>query len=297
LTALAKLATRFETNAERIHALIRNYTAHINLELQQRSVEYARMLLKDDLKYGLLERMPAIEYNILNESIKQPSEQQLLIDQPVKGNIPDLLNDSTVEPVINLLDSDLSDINNSLFDIIGHGNGAPAKSVEPRQNSLQNGCLIDFQDLLSTTKIEKTVTPEVESNLSNFLDLGGINENKKSDCGQIAVNKNGIEVQLYVDSAFSNNEASLRFITTNNNPVPIDNFNFQAAVTKAYQIELFPPTSSHLDANAFSTITQLARIKRSTSGSQLRLRLRINYLLDGRSHTLQDDVSNILGLS
>lgn len=50
LTALAKLVTRFEASAERIHALIRQYTAHMNLELQQRSVEYARLLLKDELK-------------------------------------------------------------------------------------------------------------------------------------------------------------------------------------------------------------------------------------------------------
>ena len=50
LTAIAKLATRFEQNAERIHALIRNYMAHMNLELQQRSVEYSNVLLKNGLK-------------------------------------------------------------------------------------------------------------------------------------------------------------------------------------------------------------------------------------------------------
>jgi AP-1 complex subunit gamma-1 len=51
LTALAKLVTRFDRSSERIHALIRQYTAHMNLELQQRSVEYARLLLKNDLKF------------------------------------------------------------------------------------------------------------------------------------------------------------------------------------------------------------------------------------------------------
>jgi hypothetical protein len=51
LTALAKLFTRFENCFERIHALIRQYSANINLELQQRSVEYAGLLLKDDLRF------------------------------------------------------------------------------------------------------------------------------------------------------------------------------------------------------------------------------------------------------
>lgn len=50
LTALAKLVTRFEAGSERINALIRRYSSHMNLELQQRAVEYTRLLLKDDLK-------------------------------------------------------------------------------------------------------------------------------------------------------------------------------------------------------------------------------------------------------
>lgn len=54
--------------------------------------------------------------------------------------------------------------------------------------------------------------------------------------GHIAINKNGVEVRLYVDSQFSNNdnEATLRLVATNNNPMPIDNYNFQAAVTKVF---------------------------------------------------------------
>jgi AP-1 complex subunit gamma-1 len=51
LTALAKLVTRFEGDGvARIQALIRLYSAHMNLELQQRAVEYSRLLIKDDLK-------------------------------------------------------------------------------------------------------------------------------------------------------------------------------------------------------------------------------------------------------
>lgn len=51
LTALAKLVTRFESDSvARIHALIRQYSAHMHLELQQRAVEYARLLDKDELK-------------------------------------------------------------------------------------------------------------------------------------------------------------------------------------------------------------------------------------------------------
>lgn len=50
LTALAKLLTRFDSGGDRIQALICRYSSHMNLELQQRAIEYSRLLLKDDLK-------------------------------------------------------------------------------------------------------------------------------------------------------------------------------------------------------------------------------------------------------
>jgi hypothetical protein len=76
----------------------------------------------------------------------------------------------------------------------------------------------------------------IKNELSNFFDFG-IAKTETGDAvsekpGQIAVNKSGIEVQVYVDTPFANDEASLRFVSTNNNPLPISNYNFQAAVTK-----------------------------------------------------------------
>lgn len=50
LTALAKLVTRFESGVDRVQALIRSHTAHMHLELQQRSVEFNRLLGNEELK-------------------------------------------------------------------------------------------------------------------------------------------------------------------------------------------------------------------------------------------------------
>ena len=67
----------------------------------------------------------------------------------------------------------------------------------------------------------------MKTDLSNLFDFG--NEMKLTDIpeksGQIVLNKSGIEVQLTVTSPFINNEASLRFVSTNNNPLPIENCN------------------------------------------------------------------------
>uniref|UniRef100_A0A0K0DF82 AP-1 complex subunit gamma n=1 Tax=Angiostrongylus cantonensis TaxID=6313 RepID=A0A0K0DF82_ANGCA len=97
--ALAKLATRFGPTVDRINALVRANQAHIHLELQQRSVEFSRLLDCGDIKYGLLERMPVITHNSLNaaaasieECLVEESSQNAATTAPVvpKSNI-DLL--------------------------------------------------------------------------------------------------------------------------------------------------------------------------------------------------------------
>ena len=46
---------------ERISTLIAGYSTNPDLEIQQRSVEFANLLALGDLKSGVLERMPAPE--------------------------------------------------------------------------------------------------------------------------------------------------------------------------------------------------------------------------------------------
>ncbi|MFH4983983.1 hypothetical protein AB6A40_010692 [Gnathostoma spinigerum] len=50
LSALAKLDTRFSLTNKRIRSLVCCYLSHLNLELQQRSVEFSRLLEYQDLK-------------------------------------------------------------------------------------------------------------------------------------------------------------------------------------------------------------------------------------------------------
>ncbi|EYC20300.1 hypothetical protein Y032_0022g559 [Ancylostoma ceylanicum] len=88
VTALAKLATRFGATVDRINALVRANQAHLHLELQQRSVEFSRLLDCGDIKYGLLERMPVITHNSLNAAAA-----------PIEDG-PSLLEDSQSSPAL-----------------------------------------------------------------------------------------------------------------------------------------------------------------------------------------------------
>lgn len=64
LAAITKMSSRpttSHTQQERIATLIAGYTTNPELEIQQRSVEFANLLALGDLKSGVLERMPAPE--------------------------------------------------------------------------------------------------------------------------------------------------------------------------------------------------------------------------------------------
>lgn len=64
LTSLAKLAARFafdSTQSTRIQQILSRYETSVDLELQQRSVEYDALLRRSDLRDGVLEAMPPPE--------------------------------------------------------------------------------------------------------------------------------------------------------------------------------------------------------------------------------------------
>ena len=64
LAAITKISSRPTTSPaqqERIATLIAGYATNPELEIQQRSVEFANLLALGDLKSGVLERMPAPE--------------------------------------------------------------------------------------------------------------------------------------------------------------------------------------------------------------------------------------------
>uniref|UniRef100_A0A914KG61 AP-1 complex subunit gamma n=1 Tax=Meloidogyne incognita TaxID=6306 RepID=A0A914KG61_MELIC len=304
LTALAKLFTRFENCSERIHALVRQYSANMNLELQQRSVEYARLLLKNDLRFGLLERMPAIERNALHTAAQPIEESPLINDdqsllkqkQQQKTAAPevvdllglgDILFGGSGGGVDNNINGQQTNGSNLITDLISNG-ASIQKPVLPSQNGI-----LDLQDILSQSQQKRT------DDLNNLFDMGSSEQSHESFGGQIIFNQRGLEIQLHVEKVFdSNNEASLRFVSTNNNPTLIEDFNLAVAVIKTYQIELLPASTTRLEPNGLSTAIQIARLRRiALSAKSPRLRLKIGYTIGGIPHSLDAEVNTINGLS
>ena len=63
LTALAKLSTRFShpESFARITKTMHGFDASVELELQQRAIEFGKLLTLDSIRGGVLERMPPPE--------------------------------------------------------------------------------------------------------------------------------------------------------------------------------------------------------------------------------------------
>lgn len=63
LTAVTKLSTRFSDPSQlaRIRGILHQFDQSIELELQQRAIEFGMLLSMDSIKTGVLERMPPPE--------------------------------------------------------------------------------------------------------------------------------------------------------------------------------------------------------------------------------------------
>ncbi|KHJ86681.1 hypothetical protein OESDEN_13560 [Oesophagostomum dentatum] len=71
---------------------------------------------------------------------------------------------------------------------------------------------------------------------------------------------------MVLGGGWSGDNVQLQVEITNNTPVQIQDFAFQAAVTKAFTIELQTPSSTTLEPMGGSTITQIVKITRLSPG-------------------------------
>ncbi|TKR93155.1 hypothetical protein L596_007660 [Steinernema carpocapsae] len=249
--------------------------------------------------------MPVIVHNSLNAAAapidESSSVDSVSVDRPSEGQkgalIEDLLggDDSSSAAPQKSTANDLLDIFNS-----------PAKDSAPATNGGNGIADLLNNDFFSGAARKKTSNASVapaSDPFSMFDGLGGSSNGSASVApepqGVMALNKNGIEVQLFVESDFKGDEgAKMRLVASNNNPVSIQNVLLRAAVTKAFKIELLPPSGQSLTPNGDNSITQLAKVTRISSGpQQLKMRLMVTYVMNGSEHTVHEDVSSFPGLS
>ncbi|XP_039958475.1 AP-1 complex subunit gamma-1 isoform X1 [Bactrocera neohumeralis] len=182
LVSLAKLSTRLQNCVEEIQALITSFGSHLNVDLQQRGVEFTQLFgTYKNLRPPLLEKMPPMQ-------ISRISSQNGESSGSYDDNSPDLIEngigigDEQLAKESNM--NTLGDNTNILLDLLG-GTDLSTPTATDLSNSVavqkknsknanetsNNQAILDLLDL----DISASTTSNQPTNMNNVLglDLGG----------------------------------------------------------------------------------------------------------------------------
>ncbi|XP_002732837.2 AP-1 complex subunit gamma-1 [Saccoglossus kowalevskii] len=297
LTALMKLSTRFTVAVEHIKKTIALYGPSLDMELQQRAVEYSKLFQSyDHMRAALLERMPPMENkNISGSQIEKKNKNNKPISKVENTDV------SAVQPE-----------SNGLLDLIG-GSAISTPSIEPNRPQKESTDLLDLLDLDLSAPAMPMNQPAMllqpglmpmSNNMTNLMD--GVPAMQPStnlldgDMG-ITINnripsltafeKGGLKVELEFEKDTSPNVINITAKSTNSTTYPMTDYVFQAAVPKTFDLQLHSPSSNIVPPNNSAAVTQLIKVS-NPQKAVLRMRLKIMYNINGMQISELGEVNN-----
>ncbi|KAK8221426.1 adaptin N terminal region-domain-containing protein [Phyllosticta capitalensis] len=312
ITAAMKLTTRLSdsTQVERLRRLMMTHQTHLDVEIQQRAVEYGNLFAYDSIRKGVLERMPPPEIReaqrVLGESTskkrssklvskKKPSqvtEQDMLLDLMGGSDVPGPAAPSNTNGSQN--NADL------LADILGGGgmSSPPPQTTSPPAGQSNVNSIMDLFSNNSGTNTPQP-QPAAAARPPPSADLfGGLASPPPAAAtpppgsapAHEAYNKNDLHITFQVQRSGNSAQILARFRNASNFG-RLSNVTLQAAVPKSQKLALQAISNSDLDGGMEAT--QQMRIG-AVSGplpAKIRLRLRIGYSKDGNAVQEQVDWS------
>ncbi|KAH8888782.1 hypothetical protein GQ53DRAFT_808170 [Thozetella sp. PMI_491] len=290
VTALIKLTTRLSEPAQidRVRRLLANHNASLDVEVQQRAVEYGNLFAYEQIRRGVLEKMPPPqikeESRVLGEATKKttkaanrkskvikPKEEDLLFDLMGDNNVP------SAAPVNGGQNN--ADL---LADILGGTSSPPPAAASPTSQSSNMASIMDLFGPGSGPAASPAPAPAPAAAASN-LDLFGSTAppapqpqaqaaGAAAPAGHPCYNNHGLNITIQTQrNAEGIVQAVARF--RNASAGPLKNVGLQAAVPKSQKLQLLSISSS--DIASGSEATQMMRV--TGAKGPLRLRLRIQF--------------------
>lgn len=260
LTATMKLSTRITENVDRIRSIVSIYGSCIDVELQQRAVEYNALFKKyDHMRAAVLERMPVIEKYSPGHTNGESTGEALKEVQPVtvkQGELPQLA--QPANQVCDLLDL-LSGTDEPLQPVSVTGSSATSQSNSSA--STAGGDLLDLLGGLDPAPLTPAPTVTV-------YEKGGVSLT--------------LSCQKQSDSSFT-----VTLSASNSTDSDISSFNLQAAVPKSIQLHMKAPSGDSLPARGAAKVTQVVMLN-NPNKVILKMRIRLSYITQGS--TVQDTV-------
>ncbi|KAL1639103.1 clathrin associated protein complex large subunit [Diplodia intermedia] len=306
ITAAMKLTTRLSDAAqvERLRRLMLSHQTHLDVEIQQRAVEYGNLFSFDQIRRGVLEKMPPPEIResqrVLGEATtkskrtskiaakKKPSqvtESDMLLDLMGGSDGPGPEPSSAT----NGSNADL------LADILGGGSPAPQTTSPPPAAGSNVNSIMDLFNTpsQSSTPVPQAAKPPPSADLFGGLASPPPQTGTPPPGGaptHPAYNKNDLSIMFQVQRSGSTALILARFRNTSNFD-HLSNVTLQAAVPKSQKLQLQAISNGELDGG--QEATQQMRVA-AVSGAlppKLRLRLKIGYQKNGENVQEQVDWS------
>jgi len=326
VTASMKLTTRLTDAAqlERLRRLLQRYNANLDVEIQQRAVEYGNLFGQDQVRRGVLEKMPPPEIReeqrVLGEATKKRTSK-IMKKKPTQAATEDLLldlmGDSGPSTETNGTSNGTQQSQDLLADILG--GGGPSTSSPPPQTSTPGpqSNVANIMDLFnsgpssSPASVQSRPPPQAAS-----MDLlGGMPSSSQSPAPSApsgptphpVYNKNDLQIAFQMKRDANAIQLLARFRNTGSLS-QLSNVNLQAAVPKSQKLQLQPISTSELGAGQEATMQMRVTSVNGVSQLQplttclvltilqppparLRLRLKVSYSSGGGPITEQVDWS------
>ncbi|KAM6919363.1 AP-1 complex subunit gamma-like 2 [Lycodopsis pacificus] len=245
LTATMKLSTRITDNVDRIRSIVSIYGSCIDVELQQRAVEYNALFKKyDHMRAAVLERMPVIEKNSpghTNGEFTGEAIRDIPTAKIKQGELP-LLPPQPANQVCDLLDL-LGGSEETL-------QPGPAPGLSINAAGTAGGDLLDL--------------------------LGGLEPAPLAPAPAVPVyEKGGVTLILSCEKQ-SDTGLTVTLTASNSTDSDISSFTLQAAVPKSVQLHMKAPSGDYLPARGTAKVIQMV-VLNNPNKVNLKMRVRISY--------------------
>lgn len=304
LMSLTKLSTRFPRATPKIQEIIDAFGSHLEIDLQQRGVEFSQLFRKfEGMRAALLEPMPPMErdtsmaVNGDNNSVEvvnfNGNEDTNLLGSDLTtgggGALLDLIDTtSTTSSVPDQIGQQATKGQDSLLDLLGDLD-MPSNNISPAANNMAN--LLD--GLVGSSSTIMTESPPAKAAANNSLD-DLFSTSAPTGTGipnLMAYNKNDVQITFQFDNPSPDGRIVMNLNVCNVSPTsPVRDFTLQAAVPKSMQLELLPPSGTELPPSGGS-VTQVLKVN-NPNKAVLKMRLKVSFNKGGVPFQDQAEVAN-----
>ncbi|KAL5627520.1 hypothetical protein BROUX41_003673 [Berkeleyomyces rouxiae] len=301
VTALVKLTTRFSDGAqiERIRRLLQAHQTSLDVEVQQRAVEYGNLFSHDEIRRGVLEKMPAPQIREESRAFGQaattkkskaanrrskvvkPTEQDLLFDLMDSGASP-----TSNTPTATASNTDL------LADILGGTSiSAAPTAASPTPSSNVNSIMDLFGSTPSPATGAAAASPAPQSSMDLMASLGGSAAPAPAPAASspapaaaaaaehVCYNQKDLRITFQVQRSPEGLIQAIARFTNTSAAASLAGISLQTAVPKSQKLQLLAISNADLAPGAEAT--QAVRVSGCTGALRLRLRLAFTHSAGG----------------